>query len=266
MSDPVASASPSPLSDPAKHRPVALVTGSGAKRVGRAVAEALARRGYRLVLHANSSLKEAQEAAKEFGEQDVEAIALQADLTDERAVKSLVADAVSHFGRIDALVHCAAIWSPKPLEDVSAADVRKNLEANTVGSFLICQHVGLQMVSQPAGGAIVALGDWAVVRPYLDYAAYFPSKGAIPTLVRTFAVELSHRNPRIRVNGILPGPVMLPPDLPAAEREAAIAGTLVKREGSPEHVAHAAVFLLENEFVTGVCLPVDGGRTIASGE
>jgi pteridine reductase len=63
---------------------------------------------------------------------------------------------------------------------------------------------------------------------------------------------------------VLPGPVMLPPDLPAAERAQAIAATLVKREGSPEHVAQAVLFLIDNDFVTGVCLPVDGGRTIYS--
>jgi len=57
---------------------------------------------------------------------------------------------------------------------------------------------------------------------------------------------------------------MLPPDLPVAEREESIAGTLVKREGSPQHIAHAVLFLIENDFVTGACIPVDGGRTIAS--
>ena len=69
----------------------------------------------------------------------------------------------------------------------------------------------------------------------------------------------------MRVNCILPGPVLLPPDLPEAERLQAIAGTLVKREGRPENVAQAVLFLVENDFVTGVCLPVDGGRTIAGG-
>jgi pteridine reductase len=107
------------------------------------------------------------------------------------------------------------------------------------------------------------MGDWAIARPYPNYAAYFPSKGAIPALTRSLAVEFAGRNPRIRVNCVMPGPVMLPPDLEPAERAKAIAGTLVKREGSPEHVAHAVLFLLENDFVTGVCLPVDGGRTIA---
>jgi pteridine reductase len=118
------------------------------------------------------------------------------------------------------------------------------------------------MVKQPEGGSIVNLGDWAVVRPYPNYAAYFPSKGAIPTLTRTMAVELGSRNPNTRVNAILPGPVMLPPDLPEAERQQAINATLVKREGKPENIVQAALFLVDNDFVTGVCLPVDGGRTI----
>jgi pteridine reductase len=105
-----------------------------------------------------------------------------------------------------------------------------------------------------------------MIRPYRDHAAYFTAKGAIPTMTRTMAVELAARNPRVRVNCVLPGPVMLPPDLPDAERAEAIAGTLVKREGRPENVAHAVEFLLENDFVTGICLPVDGGRSIYAPE
>jgi pteridine reductase len=106
------------------------------------------------------------------------------------------------------------------------------------------------------------LGDWAEARPYPDYAAYFPSKGAVLALTRSLAVELGLRNPKVRVNCILPGPVMLPPDLPEAERRQAINATLVKREGSPENIAQAAVALVENDFITGACLTVDGGRTI----
>jgi len=104
-----------------------------------------------------------------------------------------------------------------------------------------------------------------VVRPYLNYAAYFPSKGAIPTLTRCLAVELASRNPKVRVNCILPGPVMLPADLPQAERQQAIDATLVKREGCPENIAQAVLALIDNDFITGVCLPVDGGRTIYGG-
>ena len=118
------------------------------------------------------------------------------------------------------------------------------------------------MVRQADGGSIVNLGDWAVARPYVNYAAYFPSKGAIPALTRSLAVELGSRNPAVRVNCVLPGPVMLPADLPTAEREQAIQATLLKREGKPENIAQAVLFFVDNDFVTGTCLPVDGGRTI----
>jgi pteridine reductase len=122
------------------------------------------------------------------------------------------------------------------------------------------------MVAQPSGGTIVTIGDWAVARPYLDYGAYFISKGAIPTMTRMLAVELAHRNPAVRVNCIQPGPVLIPAGVSQAERDRAIAGTLVRREGRPEHIAQAVLFLVDNDFVTGVTLPVDGGRTIAGGQ
>jgi pteridine reductase len=174
----------------------------------------------------------------------------------------MVAGVLARFGRMDVLVTCAAIWQRKRLEDVAAADVRRHFEANTLGTFLCCQHAGLAMVKQPEGGAIVTMGDWAEVRPYLDYSAYFPSKGGVTALTRAMAVELGTRNPRVRVNCVLPGPVMLPPDLPQAERDEAIGATLVKREGSPENVAAAVLALVGNDFITGACLTVDGGRTV----
>jgi pteridine reductase len=242
---------------------VALVTGSGKQRVGSHVAELLASRGYAIAVHYNTSEGEARETARaleaRFG---VTVFPVQANLGDEAAVKRMVSEVRARFSRIDVLVNCAAIWNRKALEEVTAADVREHLDANLLGTFLTCQHVGLAMVKQPQGGCIVNVGDWADVRPYKDYAAYFPSKAAIPGLTRVFAVELGMRNPRVRVNAVLPGPVMLPPEVAGAEREAVIAGTLVKREGSPEHVALAVLHFVENDFVTGTCLPVDGGRTV----
>lgn len=171
---------------------------------------------------------------------------------------------MAEFGRLDVLVNCAAAWNSKRLEDATAADVRHYFETNTLGTFLCSQHAGLTMVKQKEGGSIITIGDWATVRPYLNYAAYFPSKGAIPTMTRTLAVELGTRNPAVRVNCIMPGPVLLPPDLPESERQQAINATLVKREGKPENIAQAVLFFVENDFVTGVCLPVDGGRTVFS--
>lgn len=241
---------------------VALVTGSGKRRVGWYVADALAARGYSLVLHYRSSASEAAESVEAFQARGIEAVALQADLTEEQSVHGLIDQTLSRFGQLDVLVNCAAAWKSKKLEEVTAADVRHYFETNTLGTFLCSQQAGLAMVGQPEGGCIVTLGDWAVARPYVNYAAYFPSKGAIPTLTRTLAVELGSRNPSVRVNSILPGPVLLPPDLPEEERQQAIDATLVKREGRPENIAQTVLFFLDNDFVTGVCLPVDGGRTV----
>jgi pteridine reductase len=246
--------------------PVALVTGSGKRRVGFHVADALARRGYRLALHYRTSAAEAAQTVEVLRRHGVYVEAFQADLADETAVRALVARALERFGRLDVLVNCAAIWQRKRLEDVTAADVRLHFDVNALGTFLCCQHAGLAMTRQPEGGVIVNVGDWAEVRPYLGYAAYFPSKGAVTTLTRVMAVELAARNPHVRVNCVLPGPVMLPPDLPEEEKRQAINATLVKREGSPVNVAQAVLAFIDNDFVTGACLPVDGGRTIFAPE
>lgn len=248
------------------NRRVALVTGAGKPRVGNVIARTLAAHGYSVALTYNRSAQEAQEALVSLKEQGVAAQAFQADVAVEADVDRVVRETLACFGRIDVLVTAAAIWEPKPLEQITAQDVRRQFEANALGTFLCCQRAGLAMVKQPEGGAIVTIGDWAVARPYPNYAAYFPSKGAIPAITRSMAVELAMRNPAVRVNCILPGPVMLPPDLSDADRRLSVADTLVRREGRPENVAHAVLFLVENDFVTGVCLPVDGGRTIAGRE
>jgi pteridine reductase len=244
---------------------VALVTGSGKRRVGAVVADALARRGFALAIHYRTSGVEAAETAAELRAHGVAVTTIAADLADEVAVRAMIDQVIHEFGRLDLLVNCAAIWERKALEAVTAADVRQHFDINALGTFLCCQHAGLQMVRQPEGGLIVNIGDWAEVRPYTGYAAYFPSKGAVTAITRSMAVELGTRNPNIRVNAILPGPVMLPADFPEAEKQEVIQATLLKREGKPENVAQAVLAFLDNDFVTGVCLPVDGGRTIYAG-
>ena len=241
---------------------VALITGSGKRRVGNAVAEALAARGYSVALHYNRSAEDARESVSLMQKGGTHAEAYQADVSKEDEVDRMFKQVENDFGRLDVLVTAAAIWQSKSLEEVTADDVRRHFEINALGTFLCCRRAGLIMAKQPEGGAIVTIGDWAIERPYPNYAAYFPSKGAIPTMTRTFAVELARRNPAVRVNCILPGPVMLPEDLAEHEVKGAIAGTLLKRAGRPQNIAHAVLFLAENDYITGVCLPVDGGRTI----
>jgi pteridine reductase len=251
------------MTEKSKLAKVALVTGSGRQRVGNAVAAALAARGYSIAIHYNHSAEEARQAVGELEGQGSSAAAFQANLVEEAAVTRLFEQVTARFGRLDALVTTAAVWQSQSLEQVTAADIQRQFNINTLGTFMCCREAGRIMVAQPEGGAIVTIGDWACARPYRDYAAYFISKGSIPTMTRMLAAELAHRNTRVRVNCILPGPVMLPENLSQPEVQGAVAGTLLKRVGTPQAVAHAALFLIENDYVTGVCLPVDGGRTIA---
>jgi pteridine reductase len=238
--------------------PVALVTG-GAARVGAVISRTLAASGYRVAIHANQSLDRAANLVKELHAAGHEAAAFGADLRDEDATRAMIDRARRHFGQLDLLVNNAATWSPTELDTTAADDLRRFFEVNTVSTFVCCQQAGLHMAEQASGGSIVNIGDWATARPYRDYGAYFVSKGAIPTMTRMFAVEFA---PRVRVNAILPGPVLMPDDLPKSVRERAIQGTLVERAGRPENIADAVLFLAKNDFVTGVCLPVDGGRSI----
>lgn len=245
---------------------VVLVTG-GARRIGRAVCLEMARRGWAVAVHANTSLDAAQQLVGELKQLGVEAAAFGADLRDEGATRAMIDRVHRRFDALDALVNSAAIWEPMPLDALVADDVRRFFDVNAVAPLVCAQHAGLIMADQPAGGAIVNLGDVAAHRPQTGYLAYHPSKGAIPTLTRALAVELAGRNPRVRVNAVLPGPVLVTdaPETPARRREVTT-GTLLSDPGTAEHVAHAVAFLIENPWVTGVSLPVDGGRSIAGGD
>lgn len=245
--------------------PVALVTGSGSPRVGRAIAVELARHGCHIALHANTSLDQAtlvaKQLASDFGTQS---IITSGPLDQDDVPARLVDETINAFGRVDILVNSAAIWSPTALDDVTAKQMRRYFDVNTIGSFLCARAAGAAMTSQPRGGSIVNLGDWATVRPYLDHAAYFPSKGAIDVMTRSLAVELAMRNPAIRVNCVKPGPVLLADEVPDEKRVKLCQSTLSGQIGTADHVAHAVRFLCENTFINGVCLPVDGGRSIYS--
>src|SRR4051794_29124047 len=109
---------------------VALVTGSGKKRIGAAVADALARRGVAVAVHYRTSVVEAEETTDALRSHGVEAEMFRADLAFEADVKGMISAVLARFGRIDVLVNCAAIWEAKRLEDVTAADVRHHFDVN----------------------------------------------------------------------------------------------------------------------------------------
>lgn len=254
------------MAEAATGKKVALVTGAGRRRIGNVVARMLARRGFSVALHYHASREAAWSTVEEIRQTGAIAESFRADVSREDEVERLFQEVAGRFGRLDVLVTTAAVWDPSPLEQTHADQVRRQFEINTLGTFLCCRAAGLVMVAQRQGGSIVTVGDWALARPYPGYAAYFVSKGAIPAMTRTLAVELAGRNPAVRVNAVMPGPVMLPAELTPDQRRRVVAGTLLRREGRPENVGQAVLFLIENDYVTGVCLPVDGGRTIAGGE
>ncbi len=246
--------------------PVALVTGSAAPRVGRRIAEYFLSQGFRLVFHAHEVSPPANDFIAEINHSGQSAMLLTGDVQDETNVSSWLAETLGRFGRIDVLVNSAAIWEPKPLEQTRAEDYRHFFQVNTLGTALCSQHFGLAMTKQASGGAIINIGDWAVARPYRDFAAYFASKASIVTLTQALAVELAQRNPRVRVNAVLPGPIQLADGISQDRRRKIVDDCLLKREGSADDLAQAIVFLATSPFVTGVCLPVDGGRTIWAGD
>lgn len=241
---------------------VAVVTGSGRKRLGNQIARDLAGQGYAVGIHYYRSAESAAETADEIEKAGGTAQAFQADLTDEAAVSRLFDAVWSKWQRIDVLVNTASTWDSAPLEQIDAQRVTNSFRANCLSSFLCGKTAGLRMVAQPTGGAIINFGDASVSQPYLDHAAYFLSKGAIETLTKCLAVELAARNPKIRVNCIHPGAVMLPPGSSPEESQRRIDATLLKRADDPASVVHAVRFLLENPFVTGECLTLDGGRRL----
>lgn len=248
-----------------ENRPVALVTGS-AKRVGRVIAQHLADCGYRIAVHANTSMDEARTFADSLKEQGAEANAFQADLSSEASIKDMVDKVHFYFGRIDVLINSASIFFPTPLDEFSLDDAESLFRVNTFAPLNCSRFVAQRMQEQATGGAIVNIADWSVERPAMGFSAYIASKGALVTLTKSLAIDLAAKNSSIRVNAVLPGQVLLPEGSSDAKRQAAIDATLVKRMGEPEDVAQAVQFLVESPFVTGVCLPVDGGRTVFSGQ
>lgn len=236
--------------------PVCLVTGSLSPRVGQCVARLMHERGFQIVLHGRQKSK----AVPEFA-----ASVVYGEVQDETAVQGWVESTTASHGRVDCVVHCAAIWDPKPLEETTADDFERYFKVNTLSTALINQCFGLQMTRQTHGGVLINLGDWAVRRPYADFAAYFTSKGAIECLTQTMAVELAQRNSKVRVSAVLPGPVLLADEV-ADDRAHEIAQQcLLRRAGSPHDIAEAVHFLALSPFITGVALPVDGGRSVSAG-
>ena len=236
---------------------IALVTG-GAKRVGKAIVQALAARGCHLVVHYHRSQAQAQETVRDLRAAGHRALAVQADITKEDQVEAMIEAATAHFGRIDILVNNAALFYRTPVETLTVEDWERVMDVNLTGTFLCAHKIGLRM-REWGWGHIINIADVAGERPWADYIPYSVSKACVLTFTQGLAMELA---PQVMVNAVIPGPVLFQEDTPDNVRQREIDKTLVKRAGSPQDVAQVVVFVAESDYSTGASFHVDGGRSL----
>jgi pteridine reductase len=235
---------------------VALVTG-GARRVGRALALALADRGARLAIHHHESPADATTLIDQLSARGIDAAAFQSDLRKAEAPDRLVADVVGHFGTLDILVNSAAVMVRSPLEDITP-DAWDDTFALNLRAPFFCARAAARAMGE-RGGVIVNLADLAGIEAWPAYAAHGISKAGVIHMTRVLARILA---PRVRVNAIAPGAVLLPASWSADDAAHLERTTPLHRLGSPNDVAQAMLYLIDADYVTGDLLVVDGGRHI----
>lgn len=230
---------------------VALITGS-AKRIGREIALELERRGGRIAVHYRSGEKEAGNVAGKTG------AIFQAELTDELALDKMFDGIDSVFGRLDILVNSASVFSPATADDATVEHWDVQMNANARAPFFIAQRAA-KMMRRNGAGKIINIADVAGEVIWPGYLPYSVSKAALIAVNRGLAKAFA---PEIQVNAIAPGPVLFPDYYSEEQKNAAIERTLLKRPGSSQDIVNAVIFLIENDYITGEMIHVDGGRHI----
>ncbi|WP_428310940.1 SDR family oxidoreductase [Hydrocarboniphaga sp.] len=239
---------------------VALITGAG-RRIGLAIARELHAAGWNLLLHYRSGdealgLQAELNAARAGSTQS-----FQGDLGDAALPAALAAAAITHFGRLDALINNASSFYPTALDTLSHSQFDDLIASNLRGPLFLAQACARLMGE---GSAIVNLLDIHARKPMPGYVAYCAAKAALWSVTEGLAVELA---PRIRVNGIAPGRMIWGggDNLDEAQRSAEQARIPMQRLGGGDEVAHAVRFLLSADaaYLNGAILPVDGGLRLA---
>ena len=238
---------------------VALVTGS-AHRVGKAIAVELARHGVNVMVHYNSADDDTvRETLQEIRTHDVDAFARQADISTEAGVASLFDALSQHFSRLDFLVNSASTFTGNRFMDVTLADWHKSMSVNVTAPLLCTQAaVRLMRENNPPGGAVINILDYGAARPWVQRVDHGVSKAALAMLTQVSALALGAEN--IRVNGVLPGPVLKAPGMSDEDWARIGETTALGRTGSAEDVARAVVYLAREEFISGTVLHVNGGE------
>ncbi len=234
----------------------ALVTGGG-KRIGRAICLELARAGFDLVIHHRGPGGAAEAVAAEVRALGRRAATVQADLADEAEVRSVVPAAVEAFGPLAVLVNNASVFEDDRVGGLDRGLWDAHMEINLRAPVVLAEAFAAQA---PDGAAIVNLLDQRVLKPDPRFFSYALSRNGLWWATRTLAQALA---PRIRVNGVGPGPTL--PSIHQSEADfVAEAGAVpLQRAGSPEAVAAAVLWLVDASMVTGQMIAVDGGQHLA---
>jgi pteridine reductase len=234
----------------------ALVTGA-AVRVGAEIARRLARAGARVAIHFNTSGDAAERLVREIREAGGDARPFQANLARTDEIESLFQQLDADHILPDILVNSAACFDPSPTDRPDLDGWRRTLDINLTAPYLLAMLAAPKMPAH--GGDIVNIADVWGLRPLGSHMAYSTSKAGLIMLTRALARAFA---PRIRVNAIAPGPVLLPETMSDRERERALARTLLMREGRAADVAEAVHFLVAaTDYATGSVLTIDGGRS-----
>jgi NAD(P)-dependent dehydrogenase (short-subunit alcohol dehydrogenase family) len=236
---------------------VVIVTGA-AKRVGRAIALSLAKKGVHVAITYHTESGPWRETLAEIRSHGVEGLALPMDVRQPEQIESGMQEIIDHFGRVDILVNNASVFLSAPFLEITRAQWDESLAVNLTGPFLCSQVVAPTMLQQQSG-LIVNITDLSAFQVWPRYAHHAASKAGLVILTQVMAAELA---PHVRVNGIAPGTVLLPDGAGEQKQRWAAEKSLLKRVGTPEDVAETVVFLAEMDFITGTVLTVDGGQAL----
>ncbi|HHY88463.1 MAG TPA: SDR family oxidoreductase [Chloroflexi bacterium] len=238
--------------DPGTPAPLALVTGA-AVRIGRALAEALSRRGYAIGLHYNRSAAQAEALAEEICAGGGEAVLLQADLRDPDQIAQMFARVDGQPHPLKVLVNSASVMPAGRLLETGVDLWDSTLNLNLRAPWLCAREAAVRMGE---GGVIINITDTGWNKTWSSMGAYTISKAGLEALTRLLARELA---PGIRVNAVAPGLILKAEDVPDETWEKLVDRLPLKTQGKPEFVAEAVLFLIDHPYITGHTLVVDGG-------
>jgi NAD(P)-dependent dehydrogenase (short-subunit alcohol dehydrogenase family) len=243
--------------DTSKTPRAAQITGAG-RRIGRAIALSLSRDGYAVVLHANRSRKDAENVASEINGAGGRARVVLADLADPDAVRGLM-PAANAFGALTLLVNCASIFEPDEIATLERGNFEQAIAVNLTAPLFLAKAFAAQ-APERADASIVNIVDQRVFKPTPMFFSYALSKSALNDATTMLAQAFA---PKLRVNGVAPGPTLPSPRQSEAQFSAQAATLPLGRGPSPEDIAIAVLYLAQARSVTGVTIAVDGGQHLA---